>query len=60
MLTGEFRERFEELRAIGQATKDAGDHERALASFEEAEQLAMQHDDSLKRMHALTPAARAL
>ncbi|HJQ09357.1 MAG TPA: tetratricopeptide repeat protein [Candidatus Saccharimonadales bacterium] len=60
MLSGDFRERFEELNTIGQAAKDAGDHERALATFEEAHRLATEHDDNLKCMHAITPAARAL
>jgi tetratricopeptide (TPR) repeat protein len=60
MLEGESREQFEQLNTAGQLAKQAGDHESALAIFEKADQLAIAHDDNLKRMHALTPAARAL
>lgn len=60
MLIGEFREQFEQLHAAGQSAKEAGDHAEALVVFEEADQLAIKHNDNLKRMHALTPAARAL
>lgn len=60
MLEGIDRERFEEFNTIGQAAKDAGDHERALEVFEEADRLAVEHNDNFKRMHALAPVARAL
>lgn len=60
MLTGEFSEQFEQLHAAGMAAKDADNHELALATFTQADALAADHDDPLKRMHALNPAARAL
>jgi len=60
MLTGEFREQFEELHTAGMAAKDADNHELALATFNQADDLAAEHDDPLKRMHVLNPAARAL
>jgi tetratricopeptide (TPR) repeat protein len=60
MLEGAAQKHFEELNTAGQSAKDAGNHEGALAAFDEADRVAGIHDDSLKRMHALTPAARAL
>jgi tetratricopeptide (TPR) repeat protein len=60
MLEGKHREQFERLSTTGQAAKNAGEHELALKSFEEADRLAIDYHDSLKRMHTLTPAARAL
>ena len=60
MLTGEFREQYNALHGSGMAAKDAGEHETALDAFVQADTLAGEHDDSLKRMHALNPAARAL
>ncbi len=59
MLTGEYRERFEELHLDGMVAKDGGDHVSAMALFDRAADLAYEHDDPLKRMHALTPGARA-
>jgi tetratricopeptide (TPR) repeat protein len=59
-LSGESLEQFETLHVRGQAANKAGDYATGLAFFNAMDQLAQEHDDPLKRMHALNPGARAL
>jgi len=60
MLTGEFREQFEEFHTAGTAAKDADNHTLALEMFKPAIALAQEHDDPAKSLDAMQPAARAL
>lgn len=61
MSNNEFpQQQFEELNSQGHAAKNNGDHAGALETFEQADDLAVQHGNDLKRIHALTPEARAL
>ena len=59
-LIGESLAQYETLHAGGMAAKEVADHETALAAFTQADGLARENDDPLKRLHALNPAARAL
>lgn len=58
MLEGEARRQFENLHTAGMRSKN--DPTQALALFEQADSLALEHDDPRKRLDALQPAARVL
>lgn len=58
MLEGESRQQFEALHAAGLHNKN--NPTESLAFFEQADVLAVRHDDARKRLDALQPAARAL
>ena len=60
MLSEEARLQFEILNEQGQSAKNRADHEAALVQFASMDALALEYNDPSKRIHALTPAARAL
>jgi tetratricopeptide (TPR) repeat protein len=59
-MSGEIKERFEELRAGGIRAKNEENHIAAAELFSMADAIAQEHDDQRQRLDALNPLALAL